>query len=51
MPAPLSQAVRLIQLAGAAFAVFGALVSCSRPDYQPTAILSLIHISEPTRRS
>ena len=39
MPAPLSQAVRLIQLAGAAFAVFGALVSCSRPDYQPTAIV------------
>lgn len=39
MPAPLSQAARLIQLAGAAFAVFGALVSCSRPDYQPTAIV------------
>ncbi len=39
MPAPLSQAVRLIQLAGAALAVFGALVSCSRPDYQPTAIV------------
>lgn len=39
MPAPLSQATRLIQLAGAAFAVFGALVSCSGPDYQPTAIV------------
>lgn len=39
MPAPLSQAARLIQLAGAAFAVLGALVSCSRPDYQPTAIV------------
>lgn len=39
MPAPLSQAARLIQLAGAALAVFGALVSCSRPDYQPTAIV------------
>ena len=39
MPAPLSQAARLIQLAGAAFAVFGALVSCSGPDYQPTAIV------------
>lgn len=39
MPAPLSQAARLIQLAGAAFAVFGALVSCSRPDYQPSAIV------------
>ena len=47
MPAPLSQAARLIQLAGAAFAVFGVLASCSRPDYEPTAIvkdLSLIHI-------
>lgn len=40
MPAPLSQAARLIQLAGAAFAVFGALVSCSRPDYRPTAIVT-----------
>lgn len=39
MPAPLSQAARLIQLAGAAFAVFGALASCSRPDYEPTAIV------------
>lgn len=39
MPAPLSQAAHLIQLAGAALAVFGALVSCSRPDYQPTAIV------------
>ena len=39
MPAPLSQAARLIQLAGAALAVSGALVSCSRPDYQPTAIV------------
>lgn len=39
MPAPLSQAARLIQLAGAALAVFGALVSCSQPDYQPTAIV------------
>lgn len=39
MPAPLSQAARLIQVAGAAFAVLGALVSCSGPDYQPTAIV------------
>ena len=39
MPAPLSQAARLIQLAGAAFAVFGVLASCSRPDYEPTAIV------------
>ena len=39
MPAPLSQAARLIQLAGAAFAVFGAMASCSRPDYEPTAIV------------
>lgn len=39
MPAPLSQAARLIQLVGAAFAVCGALVSCSGPDYQPTAIV------------
>lgn len=38
MPAPLSQA-RLFQLAGAAFAVIGALASCSKPDYQPTAIV------------
>lgn len=39
MPAPLSQAARLIQLAGAAFAVFGVLASCSCPDYEPTAIV------------
>ena len=39
MPASLSQAARLIQLAGAAFAVFGVLASCSRPDYEPTAIV------------
>lgn len=38
MPAPLSQA-SLFQLAGAAFAAFGFLVSCTKPDYQPTALV------------
>jgi len=39
MPAPLSQAARLIPFVGAAFTVFGVLASCCRPDYQPTAIV------------
>lgn len=38
MPALLSHA-RLIQLAGAAFAVIGALASCTKPDYKPTALV------------
>lgn len=38
MPAPLSHA-RLIQLVGAAFAVIGALASCTKPDYRPTVIV------------
>ena len=38
MPALLSYA-RLIQLAGAAFAVIGALASCTKPDYKPTALV------------
>lgn len=38
MPAPLSQA-RPLRLAVAVLAVAVALVSCSKPDYQPTAVV------------
>lgn len=40
MPAPLSQAIRLLQLTVIVSTVFGCLLSCShRPDYPPTAIV------------
>lgn len=39
MPAPLSRAPLLFQLAGIACAMLGTLVSCTRPDDQPTALV------------